>query len=77
MDITYSHAVVRYQKGNLRMPATIVFYAVSLEQASYVLQGLIAVEHVYDPSAMYAIRETAECVSGFFASSLYSCACGK
>jgi len=75
--MSFPYAVVRYQQGNFRVPATIVFYAVSLEQARYVFQSLIAIEHDYDPTAMYAIRLTVECVTGDFATALYRCACRK
>jgi hypothetical protein len=75
--VTFPYVIVRYQRDNLRLPAVVVCYAVSLEHAAALFQALIALEAPFDPMALYAIRETAECVMCARDFSMYSCGCGK
>jgi hypothetical protein len=68
--LPFPYVVVRYDIDNARLPAVVLFYAVSMEQASYVFQALISVGQVFDPTAHYAIRYTDQLYP-----SLYGCAC--
>ncbi len=72
--VSFPYVIVRYQKDDFRKTAVIIGYAVSLQQASMLLRVLIDSEQYFDPMAMYAIRDAAECAA---CPSFYSCACGQ
>ncbi len=69
--VTFPYVIVRYQRENC-LGVAVVFYAVSLLQASRVLQTLI--EGEFDLMVLYAIRDAAECAAY---PSFYCCGCGK